>query len=268
MPRHGVFHCDVWRRTTDTKRKKCVLPYKNWGLRQITDGRSFQGLAPTHGLNRSVGRRVRKFGLPKKDVHVRIEALFPMFHLDGSDHIRWLPASFSRSVSGTLYTDTNCRWGPWARCIMANNAVNVFALSCRSIPIGARLNQWYTPRAKLLKTPLVKATGPACRLTRNKIFQGFTFFLPQFLQPLSHQANILEDSQQPLNLVHRECTIQHLYTSSRHIFHTHHLHILINNLLGGVVDTAGRRGGLGRWMRAPGGSDSNLGFGLLARHVP
>ena len=40
-------------------------------------------LAPTHGLNRSVGRLVLKFGLPEKNVCVRIEALYPMFHLDG-----------------------------------------------------------------------------------------------------------------------------------------------------------------------------------------
>ena len=70
------------------------------------------------------------------------------------------------------------------------------------------------------------------------------------------------------NLVHRECTIQHPDTSSRHIFHTHHLRILINNLLGGHVGSAGERSGLGRRMRVPGGLDSGLGFGLLARHVP
>ena len=59
-------------------------------------------------------------------------------------------------------------WGPWARCIMANNAVNVLALSCRIIPIWAGLNQSYKPGAKLLNTPLVKANLPACRLTLKK----------------------------------------------------------------------------------------------------
>ena len=98
------------------------------------------------------------------------------FTLTGSDHIRRLPAPFARSASGTLYTDTNCRWGPWTRCIMANNAVNVSTtLSWRIIPVGAGLNQWYTPRAKLLKTPLGKATGPACRFTLNKYFKGSPF---------------------------------------------------------------------------------------------
>ena len=83
MPRQRVFHCDVSRRATHAKRKKIVLRYRNCGLRQIRDGRSFQGLAPTHGLNRSVGRPVLKKGLSEKNVRVRIEALCPMFHLDG-----------------------------------------------------------------------------------------------------------------------------------------------------------------------------------------
>ena len=55
---------------------------------------------------------------------------------------------------------------------------------------------------------------------------------------------------------------------SRHIFHTHHLHILINNLPGGLMGSVGRRGGLGGWLRVPGGLDSGHGSGLLARHVP
>ena len=82
-----------------------------------------------------------------------------MFHLDG--------VSPHPSVTGLLFPIRIwhmvqrhiLRWGPWTRCIMANNAVNVSALSCRIIPIiGAGLNQWYRPRAKLLKTPLVIAT--------------------------------------------------------------------------------------------------------------
>ena len=83
MPRHRVFYCDVWRRTTHAKNEKIVLRYRNCGLRQIRDRRSFQGLAPTHGLNRSVGQPILKFGLPEKNVCVRIELLCPMFHLDG-----------------------------------------------------------------------------------------------------------------------------------------------------------------------------------------
>ena len=95
-----------------------------------------------------------------------------MFHLDGSHHIRRLRASFSRSASGTFYTDTNCRWGPWACCIMANKAVNVSALSWSIIPIGAGLNRLYKARAKLLKTPSVKAIGPAYKLTLNTYLKG------------------------------------------------------------------------------------------------
>ena len=83
MPRHMVFLCNVWRWTTHTERKKCILRYKGCRLCQIRDGRSFQSLAPTHGLNRSVGRPVRKLGLPKNNVPVGIEARFPMFHLAG-----------------------------------------------------------------------------------------------------------------------------------------------------------------------------------------
>ena len=107
------------------------------------------------------------------------------FTLTGSNHIRPLPASFTRSASGTWHTDTCCLWGPWARCIMTNNAVNVSALSCRVIQIGAGLNHWYRPRAKLLKTPLVKATRPSCRLTLNKHLKVRRFRAAIFAAALS-----------------------------------------------------------------------------------
>ena len=76
MRRHGVFHCDVWRRTTPTKRKRCVLCYKNCGLRQVWVRRSFKCLAPTNGMNRSLGRPVHKSGFPEENVYVRIKAPF------------------------------------------------------------------------------------------------------------------------------------------------------------------------------------------------
>ena len=64
---------------------------------------------------------------------------------------------------------------------MANNAIKAFALSCRTIPIGAGLNQWYRPRAKFLKTPL-DALDP------QQMFQGFTFFLLQFFAAALSQS--------------------------------------------------------------------------------
>ena len=56
-------------------------------------------------------------------------------------------------------------------------------------------------------------------------------------------------------------------TSSRHIFHTYHLHILINNLLGGHVGSAGGRGGLGRRMRVPGALDSGSPKGRRGNYM-